>query len=59
MIRIENKSIKYKDWTLECLTDWWSFLSLGIPGMVLLVLEWGYYELAIFVSCNFWQLFLL
>ncbi|KAM4699485.1 multidrug and toxin extrusion protein 1-like isoform 2-T2 [Discoglossus pictus] len=37
-------------WSTECLKDWWSFLSLGIPNMLMLCMEVWAYEIALFLS---------
>ncbi|XP_027482239.1 multidrug and toxin extrusion protein 1-like isoform X3 [Zalophus californianus] len=37
-------------WTSECLQDWASFLSLAIPGMLMLCVEWWAYEIGSLLS---------
>nr|XP_025719701.1 multidrug and toxin extrusion protein 1-like [Callorhinus ursinus] len=37
-------------WTSECLQDWASFLSLAIPGMLMLCVEWWAYEVGSLLS---------
>ncbi|XP_074045345.1 multidrug and toxin extrusion protein 2 [Macrotis lagotis] len=32
-------------WSLECLQDWEGFLSLAIPGMFMICIEWWAYEI--------------
>ncbi|KAI8377930.1 mate-domain-containing protein [Radiomyces spectabilis] len=33
-------------WTRECLRDWWPFLRLAIPGILMVCTEWWAFELA-------------
>ncbi|KAI7863482.1 mate-domain-containing protein [Spinellus fusiger] len=33
-------------WTRECLTDWWPFLRLAIPGVLMVCTEWWAFELS-------------
>ncbi|KAI9029974.1 mate-domain-containing protein [Phycomyces nitens] len=33
-------------WTRECLTGWWPFLRLAIPGVLMVCSEWWAFELA-------------
>ncbi|XP_053563340.1 multidrug and toxin extrusion protein 1-like isoform X2 [Bombina bombina] len=37
-------------WSFICLADWNSFLSLGIPSMLMLYTEWWIYDIAIFLA---------
>ncbi|XP_078010877.1 multidrug and toxin extrusion protein 2 [Phascolarctos cinereus] len=32
-------------WSLQCLQDWQGFLSLAIPGMLMICIEWWAYEI--------------
>ncbi|XP_053563338.1 multidrug and toxin extrusion protein 1-like [Bombina bombina] len=40
----------WSGWSTECLRDWGSFLSLGIPSMVIMCMEWWSFEIAIFLT---------
>ena len=40
-------------WRMECLHDWWHYLKYGIPGMLMLCVEWlsfesGYFSIGAF-----------
>ena len=32
-------------WSFESLTEWWQFLRLGIPGLLMFVFEWWAFEI--------------
>jgi hypothetical protein len=34
----------------ECFRGWWEFLKLGLPGIVLEMLDWSYFELAVIAT---------
>ena len=31
-------------WSWECLVDWWTFIKLAIPGLLMVGFEWWSYE---------------
>uniref|UniRef100_A0A8C5DX69 Multidrug and toxin extrusion protein n=1 Tax=Gouania willdenowi TaxID=441366 RepID=A0A8C5DX69_GOUWI len=37
-------------WSKECLHDWWSYIRLAIPGMIMLCAEWWTYEIGSFLA---------
>ena len=37
-------------WSFESLTEWWQFLRLGLPGMLLIAFEWWSFEISTLVS---------
>ena len=37
-------------WSRECLTEWGAFMSLAIPGMLMLCVEWWTYEIGSFLA---------
>ncbi|KAM5181938.1 multidrug and toxin extrusion protein 1-like [Mantella aurantiaca] len=37
-------------WSIECLKDWWSFLALGIPGTLIMSIEFWAYEIAMILT---------
>ncbi|KAG8451760.1 hypothetical protein GDO86_003815 [Hymenochirus boettgeri] len=37
-------------WSMDCLQDWSSFLSLAIPGMLMVCVEWWTYEIGNFLA---------
>ena len=36
-------------WTWEAMEDWWPFIKLAIPGLLMIGLEWWSYEIGGFV----------
>ena len=38
-----------KGWSWESLEEWGQFLKLGIPGMIMLCLDWVSFEISAFV----------
>uniref|UniRef100_A0A5F8H5Y0 Multidrug and toxin extrusion protein n=1 Tax=Monodelphis domestica TaxID=13616 RepID=A0A5F8H5Y0_MONDO len=39
----------WEGWSLQCLQDWQAFLSLAIPGMLMICIEWWAYEIGSFL----------
>ncbi|XP_044539713.1 multidrug and toxin extrusion protein 2-like, partial [Gracilinanus agilis] len=39
----------WEGWSLQCLQDWEAFLSLAIPGMLMICIEWWAYEIGSFL----------
>ena len=37
-------------WSRECLTEWGPYMSLAIPGMLMLCVEWWTYEIGSFLA---------
>ena len=37
-------------WSLESLEEWWLFIKLAVPGMLMLVLEWSSIEIVNFLA---------
>ena len=37
-------------WSFECLTEWWQFLRLGVPGIFSLAFEWWSFEITTLVA---------
>lgn len=37
-------------WTTECLKDWWPFLALGIPGILIMSFEFWAYQIALILA---------
>jgi MATE family multidrug resistance protein len=33
-------------WSFESLTEWWQFLRLGVPGLLLVASEWWSFEIS-------------
>lgn len=44
-IRFIRGSEAWGGWTRECLTDWWPFLKLSIPSLLMITAEWWAFEL--------------
>ncbi|CEI93196.1 hypothetical protein RMCBS344292_07435 [Rhizopus microsporus] len=44
-IRFIRGSEAWGGWTRECLTDWWPFLKLSIPSLLMVTAEWWAFEL--------------
>ena len=40
----------YLGWSWESLEEWGPFLKLGIPGMIMLFLEWATFEVSVFIA---------
>ncbi|XP_053561378.1 multidrug and toxin extrusion protein 1-like [Bombina bombina] len=40
----------WSGWSIDCLTDWGSFLSLGIPSMLIMCSEWWCYEVSVILA---------
>ncbi|KAM4699486.1 multidrug and toxin extrusion protein 1-like [Discoglossus pictus] len=40
----------WSGWSIDCLKDWKSFLSLGIPSMLMICIDWWSYEIAIVLT---------
>ena len=40
----------YLGWSWESLEEWGQFLKLGIPGMIMLFLEWASFEVSVFIA---------
>ena len=37
-------------WSFECLTEWWQFLRLGVPGIFSIAFEWWAFEITTLVA---------
>jgi MATE family multidrug resistance protein len=45
-IRFVKGSEAWGGWSRECLTDWWPFLRLSIPSLLMVTAEWWAFELS-------------
>ncbi|XP_018416949.1 PREDICTED: multidrug and toxin extrusion protein 1-like [Nanorana parkeri] len=53
LIYIQVKKLhvaSWPGWSTECLKDWWPFLALGIPGMLIMSIEFWAYEVAMILT---------
>ena len=37
-------------WSWSCLREWWPFLRLGLPGMLMICLEWWAFEIGTVIT---------
>ena len=37
-------------WSFESLQEWWLFTKLAVPGMLMVILEWGAFEAVNFLA---------
>ena len=44
--------ICFTGWDWECLQDWGAFTELAVSGLAMTGLEWGSFEIAIFIAGN-------
>jgi len=40
----------WRGWTWACLMEWWPFLRLGLPGMLMICLEWWAFEIGTVIT---------
>ncbi|KAI7899044.1 mate-domain-containing protein [Cokeromyces recurvatus] len=45
-IRFVKGKEAWGGWSSECLTDWWPFLKLSIPSLLMITAEWWAFELS-------------
>ena len=48
--KVENFAFLFVGFSTECLYDWGEFFSLAVPGMLMLLMEWGSAEVITFLS---------
>lgn len=44
---------KIKGWSFKCFEDWMPYVKLGIPGFLMVIMEWLCFECGIFFTGNF------
>nr|DBA33462.1 TPA: hypothetical protein GDO54_001144 [Pyxicephalus adspersus] len=50
-IRVKKLHVaSWTGWSTECLKDWWPFLALGIPGMLIISIEFWAFEIALILT---------
>ena len=42
--------VTWGGWSLASLSEWWLFLKLALPGMIMLCLEWWSAEITTFIA---------
>lgn len=47
--------MKIKGWSKNCLKGWWEFLKLGLPGCLLEVLDWSYFDIAVIAAGKYFS----